>query len=180
MMQDVLVQSPQIEAIGPHAKTHSGKTPQEWQSVDELTRSMVSMHLVENVYFSMVKEKTAYELWKNLKALSEKNTSFLKLILIRQLFNMQMKETELARTHTNSFNRVFNQLTSLNLNFDKEVKVLALLSSLPRSCKVFSATVTNRSSKQDVDIWKRLELDSTQMKQLEIERKESECLLHLL
>ena len=59
IMEDVLIQRHQIEAIR-HAKAPTGKTPEEWRSVDELARSTIRMHLAKNVYFSMAKEKTMY------------------------------------------------------------------------------------------------------------------------
>ena len=68
MMQDVLVQRRQIEEIW-HAKVPTGKTPKEWTSVDELARSTIRIHLAKNVYFSITKEKTAFELWEKLQAL---------------------------------------------------------------------------------------------------------------
>ena len=52
MMQDVLVPS--------------GKTLEEWKSVDEHARSTIRMDLAEKVYLSMAKKKTAFELWENL------------------------------------------------------------------------------------------------------------------
>ena len=98
--------------------------------MDELARSTIRMHLAENIYFGMAKEKTTFELWEKLQALPEKMSRSSKLILIRQLFNMQMKETDEAMTHVNTFNRVLTKLTSKNINFDEEMKALALLSSL--------------------------------------------------
>ena len=91
------------------------------------------MHLAENVYFSIAKEKTTFELVEKLQSLYEKRSSSSKLILIRQLFNMRMKETEEVTTHVNTFNRVLTELASQNLNINKEVKALVLLSSLPAS-----------------------------------------------
>ena len=70
------------------------------------------MHLAENVYFSIAKEKTAFELWEKLQSLYEKKSSSSKLILIRQLFNMRMKETEEVTTHVTTFNRVLMELAS--------------------------------------------------------------------
>ena len=64
---------------------------------------------------------------------------------------MQMKETEEAMTHVNTFNRVLTELVSQNLNFDEEVKALALLSSLPASWDVFCTTITNGSAKLTLD-----------------------------
>ena len=64
---------------------------------------------------------------------------------------MRIKETEEATTHVNTFNRVLMQLAYQNLNFDEEVKALALLPSLPASWDVFCKTVTNGSSKLTLD-----------------------------
>ena len=107
-----------------------------------------SMHVAENVYFSMAKEKTSFELQEKLKDLYEKKSSTLKLILIRQLFHIQMKETEEATTHINTFIHALTQLSSQNLNFDEEVKALVLLSTLPAS---WDRPVTNRSPKLTLD-----------------------------
>ena len=109
------------------------------------------MHLAENVYFSIAKEKSTFELWEKLQSLYEKKSSSSKLILIRQIFNMQMKETEEVMTHVNTFNRVLTELASQNLNFYEEVKALALLSSLPVSWDIFCTTVTNGSVKLTLD-----------------------------
>mgnify|MGYP002775050445 CR=1 FL=1 len=42
----------------------------------------ISIHLTNNVYFSMAKEKTTYDLWEKLKAMYEKKSSSSKLILL--------------------------------------------------------------------------------------------------
>ena len=81
MMQDVLVQKCQIEAIR-HTKVPTGKTLEEWRFVNELVRLMIRMHQTENVYFSMAKEKTTFELWEKLQALYEKKSNSSKIILI--------------------------------------------------------------------------------------------------
>ena len=78
------------------------------------------MHLAKNVCLCMAKEKTVYELKEMLKELYEKKSSSSKLILIRQLFNMWMKETEEATTHVNTFNRVLTELASQSLTSTKK------------------------------------------------------------
>ena len=88
------------------------------------------MHLAENVYFSMAKETTTFKLWEKLQAVYEKQSSSSKLILIRKLFNMKMRETDPTNSHINTFSRVLSELSSQGINFEEEVKALALLSSL--------------------------------------------------
>ena len=57
------------------------------------------------------------------------------------------EETKLATIHVNMFNRILTELAPQNLNFEEEVKALALLSSLPTSWEVFCASVANNSPK---------------------------------
>ena len=123
------------------------------RSMGKITRSTIWVHLAENVYFSMAKETTTFSLWEKLQAVYEKKSSPSKLILIKQLFNMKMRETNLATSHINTFSRVLWQLSSQGINFEEEVKALALLSSLPTSWEVFCTTYANR--------WLILNLDET-------------------
>ena len=104
---------------------------EEWKSIDEIARSTIRMHLAENVYFSMAKETTMFTLWEKLQAVYEKQSSSSKLVLIRKLFNMEMRETNPTTSHINTFIRVLSDLSSQGINFEEEVKALALLSSLP-------------------------------------------------
>ena len=77
--------------------------------------------------------------------------SSLKLILIRQLFNMKMRETDLTNSHINTFGRVLSELSSQGTNFKDEVKALALLSSLSASWEVFCTTFTKSCPKLNLD-----------------------------
>ena len=101
------------------------------------------MHLAENVYFSMTRETTTFSLWEKLHAVYEKKSSSSKLILIKQLFNMKMKEIDPVTSHINTFSRVLSELSSQGINFEEEVKALALLSSLLVSWEVFCTTYAN-------------------------------------
>ena len=91
----------------------------------------------------MAKETTTFSLWEKLQAVYEKKSSPSKLILIKQLFNMKMRETNPATSHINTFSRVLSELSSQGINFEEEVKALALLSSLPASWEVFCTTYAN-------------------------------------
>ena len=62
-----------------------------------------------------------------------------------------MKETEPATSHLKTFSRVLTELSSEGLNFEEEIKALALLSSLPPSWEIFCTTFTNNSPKLRLD-----------------------------
>ena len=100
---------------------------EEWRSLDEIARSTIRMHLAENVYFSMAKETMTFALWEKLHAVYKKQSSSSKLILIRQLFNMKMKESDPTTADINTFSRMLAEISSQGLNFEEETKALALL-----------------------------------------------------
>ena len=76
----------------------------------------------------MAKEMSTYAVYeKKLQAVYEKKSSSSRLILIRQLFNMRMKESQLKTSRINTFSRLLAKLSSQGLNFKDEIKVLALL-----------------------------------------------------
>ena len=108
------------------------------------------MHMAENVYFNMAKETIAFTLWEKLQAVYEKQSSS-KLILIRQLFNMKMRETDPTTFHINTFSRVLSELSLQGINFEEEAKALALLSSLPASLEVFYTTFATSCPKLNMD-----------------------------
>ena len=73
----------------------------------------------------MAKETTAFSLWERLQSMCKKKSSSLKLILIRQLFNIKMKEIGLATSYINTFSRVLIELSSIQgLKFEEEIKTL--------------------------------------------------------
>ena len=124
---------------------------EEWKSIDEIACSTIRMNLAENVYFSIGKKTTTFTLWGKLQAIYEKQSSSSKLRLIQQLFNITMREMDPTTTHINTFSRVLSELSSQGINFEEEMKALALLSSLPASWKVFCTTFANSCPKLNLD-----------------------------
>ena len=150
MMQYVLIIQTQVEAIQ-HSEKPASMSPEEWRSIHKFSHSTIWMHLAENVYFSMAKEMTTFSLWEKLQDVYEKKSSSSKLIQIRQLFNMKMKETDATTSDINTFSQVLSELSSQGINFEEEVKALALLSSLPASWEVFCTSFANNCPKLNLD-----------------------------
>ena len=101
------------------------------------------MYLAENVYFNMAKETTTFALWEKLHVFYEKQSSLSKLILIRQMFNMKMRETDPTTSPINTFSRMLFELSSQGINFHEEVKALALLLRLLASWEFICTTFAN-------------------------------------
>ena len=59
------------------------------------------------------------------------------------LFNMKMSKGGSITNHLNDFNMVTNQLSSVGVNFDDEVRALLILCSLPKSWDALVVAVSN-------------------------------------
>ena len=79
-----------------------------------------------------MKEKTIVDLMKAMSGMYEKPLANNKLHLIKKLFNLKVEGTPIAR-QLNEFNTITNQLSSVEIEFDDEVRALILLASLPNS-----------------------------------------------
>ena len=56
-----------------------------------------------------------------------------KVFLMKKLFNLKMVDSESIAGHLNEFNTLTSQLKSVKVNFEDEIRVLVLLSSLPEA-----------------------------------------------
>ena len=80
--------------------------------------------LVASVAFNISKEKTMVDLINALVKLYEKPLASNKVFLMKRLFNMKMSVGGSITNHLNDFNMVTNQLSSIGVNFDDEVRDL--------------------------------------------------------
>ena len=76
-----------------------------------------------------------------------------------------MRKTDPTTSHINTFSRVLSKLFSQGINFEEEVKSLALLWRLPTSWEVFCAAFANNCSKLNLyetigqDWWNSLSMN---------------------
>ena len=118
-------------------------TEDDWNLLDRQALEVIRLTLSRNVAFNIVKEKTTAGLMAALSSMYEKPSASNKVHLMRRLFNLRMTEGASVAQHLNELNTITTQLSSVEIEFDDEVRALILLSSLPDS---WNATVTAVSS----------------------------------
>ena len=116
---------------------------EDWTLLDRKALGVIRLTLSRNVAFNIAKENTTADLIKALSNMYEKPSASNKVYLMKRLFNLRMAEGASAAQHINELNTVLTQLSSVEIEFDDQVRALALLSSLPESWKT---TVTAVSS----------------------------------
>ena len=63
----------------------------------------------------------------------EKPSANNKVHLMKKLFNLKMAENASVAQYLNEFNTITNQLASVEIDFDDEIRVVIVLASLPNS-----------------------------------------------
>jgi hypothetical protein len=115
----------------------------EWDILDRKALGMIRLSLAASVAFNISKEKTMKDLMDVLAKLYEKPLLSNKVFLMKRLFNMKMSEGGSVANHLNEFNMVINQLSSVKVDFDDEVRALLILFSLPEIWNDLVMVVSN-------------------------------------
>ena len=67
---------------------------------------------------------------------------------MKKLFNLKMAENASVAQHLNEFNTITNQLSSVEIDFDDEIRALIVLASLPNSWEAMRMAVSNSTGKE--------------------------------
>nr|CAN83739.1 hypothetical protein VITISV_031169 [Vitis vinifera] len=86
-----------------------------------------------SVAHNVEKENTTANLMKALSGMYEKPSANNKVHLMKKLFNLKMAENASIAQHLNEFTTITNQLSSIKIDFDDEIRALIVLASLPNS-----------------------------------------------
>ena len=102
---------------------------------------VIRLTLSRSVAHNVVKEKITTDLMKALSGMYEKPLANNKVHLMKKLFNLKMAENASVAQHLNKFNTITNQLSSVEIDFDDEIRALIILASLPNSWKAMRMVV---------------------------------------
>lgn len=147
-MEDILYQKDLYHPIS-GVKPESIKQA-DWDILDRKALGTVRLTLAPSVTSNIAKEKTTADLFKALEKMYEKPSAVNKVYLMKKLFNLKMPENSNVAEHLNEFNTVTNQLESVGINFDDEIRALVLLSSLPESWNGLVVAVSNSSGSEKI------------------------------
>jgi hypothetical protein len=142
-MEDYLYQKDLFLPLGGIEKKLTTMKDEEWEVLDRKALGTIQLSLEASVAFNISKEKTMKELMDTLTKLYEKPSTSNKVFLMKILFNMKMSEGGSVVDHLNEFNTVTNQLSSVKVDFDDEVRDLLILCSLPEIWNGLVMVVSN-------------------------------------
>ncbi|RVW86112.1 Retrovirus-related Pol polyprotein from transposon TNT 1-94 [Vitis vinifera] len=121
---------------------------EEWALLYRQILGVIRLTLSRSVAHNVVKEKTTVDLMKALSGMYEKSSANNKVHLMKKLFNLKMAENASVAQHLNEFNTITNQLSSVEIDFDEEIRALIVLASLPNSWEAMRMAVSNSTGKE--------------------------------
>ena len=130
-----------------------GIKDEDWALLDRQALGVIRLTLSRNVAFNIAKKKTTVGLMVVLSSMYEKPSASNKVHLMRQLFNLRIKEGASVAQHLNELNTITTQLSLVGIEFNEEVRALILLSILPESwnATVTAVSISSRSNKLKFD-----------------------------
>ncbi|KAE8655918.1 NAC domain-containing protein 48 [Hibiscus syriacus] len=155
-------------------KQPEGLKNEDWALLDRQALGVIRLTLSRNVAFNIEKEKTTTGLMAALSSMYEKPLTSNKVHLMRRLFNLRMAERASVAQHLNELNTITTQLSSVEIEFDDEVRALILLSSLPDSWNVTVTAISNSSGNSKLKFDDVIDLVLSE----EIRRRESGAYFH--
>ena len=120
----------------------------EWNLLDRQVLGVIRLALSRSVAHNVVKEKTTADLMKALFGMYEKLSANNKVHLMKKLFNLKMTENASFAQHLNKFNVITDQLSTVEIEFDDEIRALIVLASLPNSWEAMRMPVSNSTGKE--------------------------------
>ena len=122
---------------------------EEWALLDRQVLGVIRLTPSRSVAHNVVKENTTTDLMKTLSGMYEKMSSANnKVHLMKKLFNLKMAENASVAQHLNEFNIITNQLSSVEIDFDDEIRALIVLASFPNSWEAMRMAVSNSMGKE--------------------------------
>ena len=127
---------------------HESMKAEEWALLDRQVLGVIRLILSRSVAHNVVKEKTTVDLMKSLSDMYEKPSVNNKVHLMKKLFNLKMAENASVVQHLNEFNTITNQLSSVEIDFNDEIRALIILASLPNSWEAMRMIVSNSTGNE--------------------------------
>ncbi|KAB5521580.1 hypothetical protein DKX38_025899 [Salix brachista] len=126
-------------------------TATDWTLLDRQVLGVIRLTLSRSVAHNVIKEKTTVDLMTALSGMYEKPSANNKVHLMKKLFNLRMSDDMSVAQHLNDFNTITNQLSSVEIEFDDEIRALIILASLPNSWEAMRMAVSNSAGKSKLN-----------------------------
>ena len=128
------------------------KSDDDWRVLHHQACGFIRQWVDDNVLNHISEETHARTLWQKLEEFYARKEGTNKMFLIKQLMNLRYREGAPVADHVKAFQGIINQLSSMGISFEDEVRALLLLGSLPDTWETLKVTLCN-SARNSVVTW---------------------------
>ncbi|VFQ72988.1 unnamed protein product [Cuscuta campestris] len=121
----------------------TGVDEKAWTTLNQKAIASIRQYDSLSVLQHVANETNAFEMWKKLESMYERNNAMGKASLIKKLVKLQYKDGDSIVVHMNEFQGVVNQLAGMKMKLEDELQALLLLSSLPDSWDTLVVSLSN-------------------------------------
>ena len=121
---------------------------EKWALLDRQVLGVIRLTLSRSFAHNVVKEKITVDLMKALSGMYEKPLPNNNVHLMKKLFNLKLAKNASVAQHLNEFNTITNQLSSIEIDFDDEIRALIVLVSLANNWEEMRMVVSNYIGKE--------------------------------
>lgn len=133
-MKDFLICNDLCEPIYGDESKPSDMSAEDWEIMSRETVAHIRLWIDKSLFLYVSHETNAHSLWKKLESMFERKTVLDKLSVITRLMNLKYKDDcSSIMEHMSKFHRLVNQLKSMEIVLNDEVKALWLMATLPSS-----------------------------------------------
>ena len=137
-MEVLLITQGLRDAIEPATKiadseVSSSTTPEHMAEIDKKARSTIILSLGDSVIREIAREKTVVRPWTKLKQLYMTKSLANRLYMKKKMFSLKIVEGASLNDHIDEFNKIRNDLETIDEGLSDESKAFLLISSLPKS-----------------------------------------------
>ncbi|KAF8379306.1 hypothetical protein HHK36_028739 [Tetracentron sinense] len=141
LVKDLLIQQGLHKTLKGKSKKSESMSDDKWEDLELQATSTIRLSLSDDVLYHVVNEYSALKLLMKLESLYMTNLLSKRLFLKQKLHTLKMKECGDLTKHMNAFNKVVNDLASIDKKFSDENFVLQLFFSLPSSYEHLDTTL---------------------------------------
>ena len=130
-MKSLLIKQDLSLVIEGKLKNPTSMTDADSDKLDEKAMATIFLALSDDVLYNVTNEPTTKQVWDKLTSIYAMASAVNKVLIMKKLDKLKMREGEAMTNHLNEFNTLINQENLVGMTQDNENKVVLLLCSLP-------------------------------------------------
>lgn len=166
MMEDYLYCHDLYDPVEGDSAKPSEMSDKNWDKLNRKTVAIIRQSIDISLFDQVAMETSAHELWKKCETFHERELTKNKITTLKKLVNLKFEEEGWIYKHVRAFSGLVDELSSMNVVMNEELRGLLLMSSLPKNYEDFVISCCDKAPKGELTmqfvkselLWRDLDL----------------------